>query len=98
MKAVVLMSTPHLNHREVEVGARSSSEEVRGLRLAGYSPPSRSRERAAVSVDVDPERRSHRSHETCLALEIVACRNSSLSSSIFPGARHPRSHPALRLA
>ena len=31
------------------------------------------RERAAVDVDVGPERRSPRYHETCLALESIKC-------------------------
>ena len=37
--------------------------------LAGSTPPFLGRERAAVDVDVGPERRSPRYHETCLALE-----------------------------
>ena len=39
--------------------------------LAGSSPPFRGRERAAVNVDVGPERRSPRYHESCLTLESV---------------------------
>ena len=39
--------------------------------LAGCSPSFLGRERAAVDVDVGPERRSPRYHETCLALESV---------------------------
>ena len=35
--------------------------------LAGSSPPFRGRKRAAVDVDVGPERRSPRYHETCFA-------------------------------
>ena len=46
-------------------------EEMRGASFAGSSPPFLGRERAAVGVDVDPERRSSRYHETCLALESV---------------------------
>ena len=34
--------------------------------FAGSSPPYLGRERAAVDVDVGPERRSPRYHETCL--------------------------------
>ena len=34
--------------------------------FAGSSPPFLGRERAAVDVDVGPERRSPRYHETCL--------------------------------
>ena len=45
-------------------------EEMRGASFAGNSPPFLGRERAAVGVDVDPERRSPRYHETCLALQL----------------------------
>ena len=52
---------------------------MKGAKLAGSSPPFLGRERAAVSVDVDPERRSPRYHETCLApeclREIPVCKN-----------------------
>ena len=40
-------------------------KEVGGAGFAGSSPPFRGRERAAVDVDVGPERRSPRYHETC---------------------------------
>ena len=46
-------------------------KDVGGAVLAGSSPPFLGRERAAVDVDVGPERRSPRYHETCLALESV---------------------------
>ena len=46
-------------------------EEMWGTGFAGSSPPFLGRERAAVDVDVGPERRSPRYHETCLALESV---------------------------
>ena len=46
-------------------------KDVGGAVIAGSSPPLRSRERAAVDVDVGPERHSPRYHETCLALESV---------------------------
>ena len=46
-------------------------KEVRGAVFAGSSPPFLGRERAAVDVDVGPERRSPRYHETCLVLESV---------------------------
>ena len=49
----------------------TSMEEMRGACFAGSAPPFRGRERAAVDVDVGPERRSPRYHETCLALESV---------------------------
>ena len=45
-------------------------KEVRGAVLAGSSPPFLGRERAAVDVDVGPERRSPRYHETCLDDEL----------------------------
>ena len=44
-------------------------KDVGGAVLAGSSPPFRGREQAAVDVDVGPERRSPRYHETCLALD-----------------------------
>ena len=50
------------------MGGRSMKD-VGGAVLAGSSPPFRGRERAAVNVDVGPERRSPRYHETCLALD-----------------------------
>ena len=46
-------------------------KDVGGAVLAGSSPPFRGRERAAVDVDVGPERRSPCYHETCLALEMM---------------------------
>ena len=49
----------------------TSMKDVGGAVLAGSSPPFPGRERAAVDVDVGPERRSPRYHETCLALESV---------------------------
>ena len=41
-------------------------EDVRGVSFDGSSPPFLGRERAAVGVDVDPERRSPAWHENCL--------------------------------
>ena len=61
---------PALIHWEVKVGGRSMKD-VGGAVLAGSTPPFLGRERAAVDVDVGPERRSPRYHETCLALESV---------------------------
>ena len=46
-------------------------KDVEGAALAGSTPPFLGRERAAVDVDVGPERRSPRYHETCLAPESV---------------------------
>ena len=46
-------------------------EKTRGAGFAGSSPPCLGQERAAVDVDVDPDRHSPRYHETCLALESV---------------------------
>ena len=42
-----------------------------GVGFAGSSPPFLGRERAAVDVDVGPERRSPRYHETCLGLLLL---------------------------
>ena len=52
------------------MGGRSMKD-VGGAVLAGSTPPFLGRERAAVNVDVGPERRSPRYHETYLALESV---------------------------
>ena len=77
MTAVVLRQQsyswplPALSHWEVEVGATRGSEDARGAKRAGRSPPFLGRERAGVGVDVDPERRSPRYHETCLAPECL---------------------------
>ena len=49
----------------------TSKKEMWGVGFAGSSPPCLGRERAAVDVDVGPERRSPRYHETCLALEML---------------------------
>ena len=46
-------------HWEVKVGG-TGMKEVRGALFAGNSPPFLGRERAAVDVDVGPERRSPR--------------------------------------
>ena len=48
-----------------------SMKDMGGAGCAGSSPSFLGRERAAVNVDVGPERRSPRYHETCLALESV---------------------------
>ena len=52
------------------MGGRSMKD-VGGAVLAGSTPPFLGRERAAVDVDVGPERRSPRYHESGLALESV---------------------------
>ena len=54
-------------------------KEVRGAVFAGSSPPFLGRERAAVNVDVGPERRSPRYHETGLALESVRESSATIS-------------------
>ena len=65
--AEVLMATPCTNslggehHWEVKVGGTGMKDVGRAV-LAGSSPPFRGRERAAVDVDVGPERRSARYH------------------------------------
>ena len=60
------------------MGGRSMKD-VGGAVLAGSSPPFLGRERAAVDVDVGPERRSPRYHETCLALESVKESSAAVS-------------------
>ena len=50
-----------------------------GAGFAGSSPPFLGRERAAVDVDVGPERRSPRYHETYLALESVEESSAAVS-------------------
>ena len=56
-------------------------KDVGGAGFAGSSPSflGRDRERAAVDVDVGPERRSPRHHETCLALESVKESSAAVS-------------------
>ena len=54
-------------------------KDVGGASFAGSSPPFLGRERAAVDVDVGPERRSTRYHETCLALEKVEESSAAVS-------------------
>ena len=63
------------------MGGRSMKD-VGGAVLAGSTPPFLGRERAAVDVDVGPERRSPRYHETYRALESVE-ESSELSTSSF---------------
>ena len=60
------------------MGGRSMKD-VGGAVLAGSTPPFLGRERAAVNVDVGPERRSPRYHETCLALESVEESSAAVS-------------------
>ena len=60
------------------MGSRSMKD-LRGAVLAGSTPPFLGRERAAVDVDVGPERRSPRYHETCLALESVKESSAAVS-------------------
>ena len=79
MKAVVHMATPFTLHWKVKVGSTKGSKNVRGVQLAGTSPPFLGRERAAVGVDVDPERRSPRNHQACLALESVEESSTAVS-------------------
>ena len=59
--------------------AGTSMEEMRGAGFAGSSPPFLGRERTAIDVDVDPNRRSPRYHETCLALESVEESSAAVS-------------------
>ena len=60
------------------MGSRSMKD-VGGAVLAGSTPPFLGRELAAVDVDVGPERRSPRYHETCLALESVKESSAAVS-------------------
>ena len=70
--AAVLMATPCTNSLRGESGGQKHEvKDVRGAVLAGSTTPFLGRERAAVDVDVGPERRSPRYHETCLALESI---------------------------
>ena len=57
----------------------ASMKDVGGTVLAGSSSQFRGRERAAVDVDVGPERRSPRYHEACLALESVKESSAAVS-------------------
>ena len=54
-------------------------KDVGGAGFAGSSPPLLGRERAAVDVDVGPERRSPRYHETCLAVGSVEESSAAVS-------------------
>ena len=58
-------------------------KDVGGAVLAGSTPPFLGRKRAAVDVDVGPERRSPRYHETCLALESVE-ESSAAVGNLWP--------------
>ena len=49
-----------LYDEELSLKATPGLRDLRGAKLAGSSQPFLGRERAAVSVDVDPERRSPR--------------------------------------
>ena len=64
-------------------------KEARGASFAGSSPPCLGRERAAVGVDVDPERRSPRYHETRLALERVEESSAAVGNRDACKARPP---------
>ena len=71
-----------------------------GAELAQRSPPFLSRERAAGSVDADPERRSPRYHETCLALESVRKPRGGMGTVrwLVALARHARSRSSVSSA
>ena len=56
----------------------ASMKDVGGTGLAGSSPPFRGR--AAVDVDVGPERSSPRYHEICLGLESVNKSSAAVSN------------------
>ena len=61
----------------------TSMKDVWGADFAGSAPPFPGRERAGVGVDVGPERRSPRYHETCLALESVE-ESSAAVGNLWP--------------
>ena len=61
------------------MGSRSMKD-VGGAVLAGSTPPFLGRKRAAVDVDVGPERRSPRYHEPGLALESVKESSATVST------------------
>ena len=76
------MATPCTNSLGGESGGQKHEvimKDVRGAVLAGSTPPFLGRERAAVDVDVGPERRSPRYHETYLALESVEESSAAVS-------------------
>ena len=84
------------------MGGRSMKD-VGGAVLAGSTPPFLGRERAAVDVDVGPERRSLRYHETCLALESVEEGSAAVSEPrcvwvrvIYKRSRKSASSPGAR--
>ena len=76
--AAVLMATPCTHSLGGERGGQKH-EGCGGAVLAGSTPPFLGRERAAVDVDVGPERRSPRYHETCLAVESVKESSAAVS-------------------
>ena len=86
------------------MGGRSMKD-VGGTVLAGSSLPFLERERAAVDVDVGPERRSPRYHETCLALESIKEGSAAVSEPrcvwlrvhILTDLEKARRHPLLLL-
>ena len=90
MSAEVLMATPRTNSLGGESGGYKHEGCV-GRRLcwkcATVSWSTRTStstpERAGVDVDVDPERRSPRYHETCLALESVE-ESSAAVGNLWP--------------
>ena len=57
-------------------------EEMRGACVTGSASPFRGRERAAIYVDVGPERSSPRYHETSLALESVEESSAAVSKPL----------------
>ena len=57
----------------------TSMEEMRGASFARSSPPFLGRKRAAVGVDVDPERLSPCCYESCLPLERVEESSAAVS-------------------
>ena len=72
MAAEVLMAAPCTKSLGCESGGhKHGGDEGQVACFAGSSPPFLGRERAAVDVDVGPERRSPRYHETVLLLRVL---------------------------
>ena len=71
MTAEVLMAIPCTKSRGCESGGHKHGGDE-GHRLCWKC-------RTAVDIDVGPERRSHRYHETCLALEGVEESSAAVS-------------------
>ena len=74
------------------MGGTRGSLEVRSTVLAGRSPPFLSRDRAAISVYVDRERRSLRYHECDLQSRRE---KTEVSAATRPNLANPRTSPVM---